>query len=376
MSAPRGAIWPGPRERALLAAGLLADREALAAWSQWREYIDLDDVPVAELRLIPLACRNLGAGLEGDPDSGRVRGIYRNCWARNQLLLRTAAPTVAALEAAGVPTLLAKGAAIVAAGHGDAGSRWMADVDVVVPPDRADLAHDVLREAGWINHHGRPSELMATTHGSAYENADRHLIDLHWRAFWLPASDDGLWADARPAEIAGVETRVASPADMLLHACVHGATWVSGGQFDWIADAHVLASAAGDAEWEALVAGARARGIQAFVVPVLEYLAKRLASPVPDAVVAELSGDRVPLRTRAAYRALLRPTRAAGHLPIAWDVYRRHRDARVSGPRAGSFIEFLRRSFGYDSSRELAAGAVRLALRRRRGLVSGRSGVS
>ncbi len=376
MSAPRGAIWPGSREQALLAAGLLPAREALAAWSQWRESIDLDDVPVAELRLIPLASRNLGARLEGDPDARRVRGIYRNCWVRNQLLLATAAPAVAALEAEGVPTLLAKGAGIVASGHRDAGSRWMADVDVVVPPDRADLAHHVLREAGWIDHHGRPSELMATTHGSAYENADGQLIDLHWRAFWLPASDDRLWADARPAQIAGIESRVPSPADMLLHACVHGATWVSGGQFDWIADAHVLASTAGGADWEALVAGARARRIQAFVVPVLEYLATRLASPVPDALVAELSGDRVPLRTRAAYRALLRPTRAAGHLPIAWDVYRRHRDAGVPGPRAASFVEFLRRSFGYDSSRELAAGGVRLALRRRRGRASGRSGVS
>ena len=76
------------------------------------------------------------------------KGVHRFAWARNQILLAQVMPVVASLEAAGVPTLLLKGAALVADQRQDAGMRQMSDIDVLVPSDAVTAAIEVILDHG------------------------------------------------------------------------------------------------------------------------------------------------------------------------------------------------------------------------------------
>ncbi len=142
-------FWPGPRHRLLLHAALDEAEAAMKAWRRWRELVEFDDLDEPENRLLPLVYRNLGTQLADDPVVGRMRGVYRLTWTRNQLLASAGAEAVRELAAQGVPTLLLKGAALSLLNYRDMGVRPMADVDVLVPPAQARIAMDCLLSAGW-----------------------------------------------------------------------------------------------------------------------------------------------------------------------------------------------------------------------------------
>ena len=121
-----GDIWPDEIQELLLRAALLPGDPGAAAWAAVRPRIDIDRLPGELHRLIPPLAKALAARGVEDPDLPRLKGVYQFSWYRNQLLLIDGAALLSALDAAGVSTLLLRGAAMVAEYHGgDAGSAWL-----------------------------------------------------------------------------------------------------------------------------------------------------------------------------------------------------------------------------------------------------------
>ena len=126
--------WPQGAQLELLRAVLFEGDEAAAAWSRWRRLVSLDQADLGSGRLLPLAYRRLLAAGIDDPERERIKGTYRLTWTRNHLLLREVAPVMRSLRAAGIPTMVLKGAALTALQYRDPGVRSMADIDLLVPP--------------------------------------------------------------------------------------------------------------------------------------------------------------------------------------------------------------------------------------------------
>jgi len=97
----------------LLRAILLPDDRWQAAWLRWRAGADLDRLAPGAFRLMPLLYQRLRAAGWDEPWMGRLQGIHRHTWARNQMLLRDAADAARSLHQAGVPVMLIKGAAMI-----------------------------------------------------------------------------------------------------------------------------------------------------------------------------------------------------------------------------------------------------------------------
>jgi len=364
---------PTAEQLLVLHAALDPAPAAATAWRRWRERVEFDDVDHGSTRLLPLVYRKLGAAAFDDEVAGRLKGLYRRSWSHNQLIFKRAAGAIAALEGAGIETLVTKGASLALLSYGDVGVRPMDDVDVLVPLDRATEAIEVLSAAGWKPDHEDPPAWTRVHHSLGFAGADRGEVDLHWFALWQPAGDEQLWRASVPLELAGATTRAPCPADQLLLACVHGTPWSPLPPFRWIADAVTVIRAAGEElEWDRLVAEAERRRLTVATAAALDYLREEFGAPVPALALAGLTAAPTTRHERAAFRAACRPDSPLRTLRMAWDRYRRLRDLDTGAPRPGSFVGFARRFWGLESVWQLPLHGAR-ALSRRRGRGAARS---
>lgn len=350
----KGSRWPTAAQELLLRAAVLDGEQALAAWRRWRRLAPLDDVDPASTQLLPLAYRNLLALGADDPAMGWLKEAYRQSWARNHLLFRAAAGALGDLHGAGIPTLLLKGAALSLLHYRDTGARPMADVDVLVPLERAEEACRVLEAGGWAPQpHAR--RLIAMRHAGCFSAGPGREVDLHWYSLFLSAPDDDFWESAVPIELGGVSSLTLEPADQLLHVCMHGAFE---GSVHWVADAITVIHSA-PLDWERLVDRATARRASTCLSDALRFLRLRLGAPVPPAVIDRLAAVPSPWFERAGYRAAIGPAGPMRSLRIAWDRYRRLSLVDGGGPKP-SFLQTLQGLWGdYRDRRQLFADSIR-----------------
>jgi putative nucleotidyltransferase-like protein len=357
---------PTAEQLLVLHAALDPAPAAAAAWQRWREVVQFDEVDHGSTRLLPLVYRNLGAGAFDAEVAGRLKGLYRRSWSHNQLIFKRAAEAIAALEGAGIETLVTKGASLAALSYGDVGVRPMDDVDVLVPLERTTAAIDVLSAAGWKPDHEDPPAWTAVHHSLGFAGPDRGEVDLHWFSLWQPASDAELWRASVPLELAGMATRAPCGSDQLLLACVHGTPWSPLPPFRWIADAVTVIRSAGEQlDWDRLVAEAERRRLTVAVTAALAYLGEEFGAPIPPVVLADLRAVPASRHERTAFRAACRPDSPLRTLRMAWDRYRRLRELDTGAPPPGNFVSFARSFWGLDSIWQLPLHGVRALSRRR-----------
>lgn len=364
---------PTEEQRLVLHAALDERGDALAAWGRWRHAVDFDAVDHGSTRLLPLVYRNLGADAFDAEVAGRLKGLYRRSWSHNQLIFKRAAEAIEVLGAAGIETMVTKGASLAILSYGDVGVRPMDDVDVLVPISRTEDAIAALSTAGWSPDHDDPLARTQVHHSLGFAGPDSGNLDLHWFSLWQPASDAALWRASVPLELGGTETRAPAAADQLLLACVHGTPWSPLPPFRWIADAAtVIRSAGEELDWSHLVAEAERRRLTVAALAALDYLRREFALAIPAAALTQLRSLPTSRHERAAFRAACRPDSPQRTLRMAWDRYRRLRDLDTGAPRPGGFIQFARRFWGLESVWQLPLHALG-ALTRRRGRDGARS---
>lgn len=291
-----GLCWPRPEQRLLLACLHLPPEEALAAYQAWRARIDLDTLDAGSLALMPLLGRRLAELGVVDALGPRLAGAHRRSWCHCQLLIRGALQAVERLAARRIPLLMLKGLALLDR-YPDLGLRPMADVDVLVPRERALETFDTLIQAGFEL---RPalsrSELAAKLeifHGWSVGKG-RIEIDVHWASLLedlSPGGDIRLWSRARPTWVAGCQLLRPSPTDLLFHVCVHGARWSRNMNVTWVVDGMRLLARTGEEpaiDWPVLLAEAHERALQVPLGETLRFLREVLRAEVPEGVLSAL----------------------------------------------------------------------------------------
>ncbi|HEX8206069.1 MAG TPA: nucleotidyltransferase family protein, partial [Solirubrobacteraceae bacterium] len=239
MSAP--AWLPAPEHELLLRAALLDGDAAGDAWRRWQAAHSDGHLDVGSFRLLPLVYRNLSAQGGDHVWLGRLKGVYRRSWVLNQELFARSAPVVARLDAAGIPTLLLKGAGLALAHYRDAGARPMDDLDVAVPLADAPAAIGQLRAAGLEPRRPLTGDLVGLSHAETFADAGERAIDLHWDLLRWAGRDEAIWDDAVPVDLRGVATRAPSATDQVLLVAAHAAYWNAWiHPVRWVADLHVL----------------------------------------------------------------------------------------------------------------------------------------
>jgi hypothetical protein len=242
----------------------------------------------------------------------RLKGVYRYYLYKNEILMHRIGTLLAALEDAGIRTMVLKGAALIPLYYRESGLRPMLDADVLVHVQQAEQAMEVLTRLQWKPlRYSQPQRRIPIVHSTPFEDGGGRQVDLHWHLFWecFNASDnDDYWENAIPIKIGGVQTLALSPTDQLLHTCWHGARWNEVPPIRWVADARsILAASAPEIDWPTLSKKAERHRIVLPVKDSLEYLKNKFDAPIPDAVLKTLSAVRISKIERENYEVTLNP---------------------------------------------------------------------
>lgn len=206
----------------LLRAGALPAPLSSAAWQVVLQ-------AAAAHALLPLLYHRLRAAdarAAVPPDVwAAMRDAYLSNAARNTRLYHELGRVLRALRDAGIPIIALKGAHLAALVYERIGARPMCDVDLLAPGGHLARAERVLLELGYAAL-GDNARFAEESFHTAYSLPHKGLtLELHHHLEFplSPFCIDlaGLWARARPAEIAGAPTLVLAPEDLLLHLCLH-----------------------------------------------------------------------------------------------------------------------------------------------------------
>jgi len=242
---------PSPSQELLLRACLADESTAVASWERWCATTDLERIDEESFRHLPLAWYRLQGRVARDRTYEIAKGVYRQAWYRNQLLLRTAGDVLDALGAGGIDALLLKGTSLATRCYPTPATRPMVDIDLLVRHRNAERAFEILGAAGWRPIKRTPARrLVDYAHAVSFVREQTNL-DLHWNALWPQRTADAdrpFWENAQRFEHQGRAAWVLAPTDELLHACMHGArrsqnaySWAPLPLIRWITDAFMIA---------------------------------------------------------------------------------------------------------------------------------------
>jgi len=361
-------ILPGREQTWLLRACLLSGRDEAAAWEAWRSHVNFDDIEAASYRLMPLLHQNLRREKIEDELMGRLKGIHRHTWSRNQLLFHAAARVMRTLKEAGIPVLVLKGAALANAHYADPGLRPMNDFDFMVHFADAPQAFELMKQNGWTYAETVPlSQLIWCSHAGKWTNGSGQQIDLHWHLLpdgRLPGVDDGVWERAVKIRVGGQTFKAMSPTDLLWHVCAHGGIGDEIAPIRWVADAWTILRNNPPPDWDLVVAEAQRRHLTLGTGTALGYLQREFGAPVPAEVLASLAAARVTWVERWAQRIKSRPRGVTGALPLHVVNYiRLMRDRGLAAKIAGVPL-FLQRTWGVTSVWQLPGSFIGKTVKR------------
>jgi hypothetical protein len=359
-------LYPDDRQHVLLRAALLTGPEALGAWQVAARWLDPGRMDPGSKRLLPLVWANLTRQGVCDPALERLAGSYQDTRVQVDTVLAAAGRLLAGLHTAGIPTVVLKGGALVAGYYRDPGLRPMSDLDVLVPTGAATTARGVLQEHGWSPRARWSAGAVRMTHAAVFDPADDGPpVDLHWHVFaecCRPADDAALWERSIAIEIGGVATRALSPADQLMHVCVHGEKWVHVPGIRWVADAVTVIRAAA-IDWAHLVEEAARRRFGRRLASQLTFLRHALEAPVPAEVLTALSTAPVSPLEWLEHALGVRERRPPNSLLAHWFTHARSAPAGA----VGSLLSFPRylQAIWHLESLSAVPGAILTRLRGR-----------
>ncbi len=370
-----GYAWPTPEQQWMLRAALLPVPHGIEAWEKWRSLADIDHLDYGSFRLIPLLYRNLKSiGVETDL-LGRFKGIYRRAWYQNQLALHRLSAVLRSFHEMGIPTLILKGAALAHLYYRDLGLRPMADIDVLIPTNKAIEALQRLIQSGWKPEKDCPQKitpeylLAVKACNLAREETDIKL-DLHWHVFQEclgPEADVDLWEGSIPIICGGEESRALSPSDQLLHICSHAMEWNAVAPMRWVADASAVIATTPDFDWARLLAQARKRNLTLVLQYMLPYLNELVDAPIPGLVlkqlrslpVASMERDWIKVRTRGVSNLTTRDL-----FRVRYGLYKRSAFRRRFRPAFLGFPRYMQWIWGIDHWWEFPLRGIRTIWKR------------
>jgi hypothetical protein len=366
--------WPTGAQASLVRAAVAPDPDVVPAFCNWRAQIDIEGpIDGGSFRLLPLVYERLRDQGFDDPLMARLKGVHRKSWSQGQLLFRRTAPVLAALEAAGVQTMLIKGAPMALTLYPSVAARPSMDLDIVVRRDKAEQALQIMHDLGWhtgtrIYPHEMPDAHAIDLHADDPDARKGAEIDLHWhilRETPATAADDWFWNAASPLDFCGVRTLQPSPAGHLLHTVIHGVRSNLEPPLRWIPDSIIIMRAAGETlDWDALTVFAGRQKLSYRLHLGLAYLAETYAAPVPREVLDRLKANGISTIERLENIIAFRGPYEM-HRPLLYPLvdYWRYRRNEPMGRFLKGYGGYLQRRWQVDHPAKLPLVALRAVAR-------------
>jgi hypothetical protein len=219
---------------------------------------------------------------------------------RNSVLAAETVRLQRALESANIPVLVLKGVALAQLAYGSLGAKHARDIDLLVPPERAETAMQLLEREGYVlsspaQHLSDRQRRSLVRYAREVElvHSDSHLIvELQWRVMDNPLLLRGVDAHSVAQSVPlsdGATVHTLGQEDLFAYLCVHGAhhAW---SRLKWLADVNALV--ANDADVGRLYRHAQRIGAGLCAGQGLLLCQRLFALNLPGALVDELSANQ------------------------------------------------------------------------------------
>jgi hypothetical protein len=221
------------------------------------------------------------------------------------------------LEAANIPVLVLKGVALAQLAYGSVTIKQTRDIDLLVPPDRAEAALRTLEGQGYTL--SSPAKHLSTTQRRAlvryarevevFHRGNEMLVELQWRVADNPLLLEGVDANSSIQTIAlsnDVGVRTLAQQNLFAYLCVHGAhhSW---SRLKWLADLNALISG-GDADIGRLYRHAKQIGASLCAAQALLLCQRLFALRLPAGLAGEMQANSRAIKlTAIALAAMTAP---------------------------------------------------------------------
>lgn len=289
-------LVPTKDQTLLLRSALLPPQEALESLLAWQKKFpkptaELSRQPGGGKLLAPLICGKVEANAAGLDE--RLLTYLRTSVLREELRAteyrRICARALAAFAGADLPVLLLKGAALSEKVYPRPYLRHSHDIDILVLDEDLPRAESILPEIEF-----QPSGSDGPGDGIHKQFVHRSglPLTLHTRPFLFQpynASAQSMWRQSGQGIVLGSPVRILSPADQLLHVCVHAATIGNRHNLLWACDAWFVLADDRSPDWDALMDRAVQTNASIPLHVMLGYLSRELGAPIPAGVLSRLA---------------------------------------------------------------------------------------
>jgi len=377
---PYPSCFPDEAEERFIKLILSSDAEFPGCWEEWKRSTVFDDIDQATLRLLPLLDLRLRTlGMEDSEISGRIRGVYKLVWLKNQRLLEEVRRTSELCQEAGIPILLLKGLSLLMNVYGDTGARFVGDGDILIHFEDLSKMFELLESHGWKGKYAvslsaedcRKCGFDRAIHAYTFRNDEGMELDLHWRAFHisphknivrmlllrdlpaLPDQNTDQWQHSVAIKFKGTALRMLSLEDTLIHVIEHGAIGNPNRPLRWVADAaHIIRK--GSLDWDRIMEIVRESGLEIHARLAFRYLDERVQVAIPSRFMKAL--EQLPLTPKAIkdyYRvAELRPA-ALGGFPILWYIYWKRESSHGLLAQCAGLPRYLRDAWEIEGEKSI-----------------------
>ncbi len=272
-------------------------------------------------RVAPLLYQIVRAEKSAPPDAIQtLRAGYELTLRYNLYLFGELQRVLRELNAAAVPVIILKGAALAQVVYGDVGLRPLRDLDLYVPRDAVPRVERIVQELGYA------VPRVETQGGAALAFESQRLvlktapllsqIEIHWSLIDSPfyqtnLANEWFWDTALPCSVANEPARMLGPEAQTLHLCAHLLLHHGGSNLLWLNDvAEVIRFYYAQLDWEELLS--RAPSVALTLPPriILPQVAEEWGAPIPSNVVAKLRELPVTQDESRVARALTTPGRS------------------------------------------------------------------
>jgi hypothetical protein len=387
---PYPSSFPNAVEERFIQLILSSDSDFPDLFDSWKRDTVFDNIDAAAFGLLPLLYLRLSAlGIEDDHVTGRIRGVYKLTWFRNQRLVQDVRKMALLCHDAGIPIMLLKGLALVLNVYRDPAARALADGDLLVHPQNVASVFGLLKNQNWkqVDDLRRRSDICIPSadeftdtrpdrrgHSATFMNDADNMIDLHWQVFHTRLNQSAIrllllrklpvwntrsklsahhWKNALSTTIKGVPCQMLSLEDMLVHVVVHGAGENVHRPLRWVVDvAHIIRT--GKIDWDKLIESTRISGNEVEMFIAFRYLIERQLVSVPDSFWNKLKRMRLSRRAIRQYykrwdfwRILL------GDFPSHWYRYWIYESKGSFLERCYALPAYLRELWGVEEKKSL-----------------------
>jgi hypothetical protein len=285
--------WPPSESRN---AAIRAAAAGVTDWSCFLRVVKRHRVVGLVHTALLSACVELPSPVAQELASGALR-IAR----QNLVLVAETVRLQRALDAACIPVMVLKGVSLAQLAYGSLNSKHARDIDLLVPPDRAEAALQLIERESYalsspaerlseaqrraVVRYGREFELVR--HGSNL------LVELQWRVAYNPLLLKGIDAYSSTQNVSladGASIRTLTEEDLFAYLCVHGA-YHAWSRLKWLADVNALI-AANETGITRLYRHAQGRGAGPCAGQALLLCHRLFNLRLPLGLAAEIQGNR------------------------------------------------------------------------------------